>query len=196
LPPVVEFDKSGLPEDARTRGIDEAREPRAGERGKRKPRRDRSEIARQAEPTARDRMMPAGERVSEAQPNAEVIDVAASTEALFPERTEAPDRAVNDPRNPRSVSFEDVGPSEAMQQPAPEPAEAAELAEPAEASGDLAPAPLPPRVFETTTVELVPPAPREQPVGRAYNDPREVRRREREAQLRREGEVIRPENAG
>jgi ribonuclease E len=180
-----------LPEEARTRGIEADRTPREDERGKRKPRRDRSEIARSADASARERTPIGALPVMEAQPNAEVLDVAPSTAELFPERSEAPvERASNDPRNPRRVSFDDVGPSQAVETPAVDTGP--RVAEPPE----------PPRVSPAVAaaaqvVELPPPPPpREQPVGRAYNDPREVRRREREAQLRREGEVIRPEGNG
>jgi ribonuclease E len=120
-----------------------------------------------------------------------VLDVTPSTAELFPDRSEASgERASNDPRNPRRVSFDEVGPSQAVETPAVDVgARAAEPPEPPRVSPAVAAA--------AQVVELPPPPPpREQPVGRAYNDPREVRRREREAQLRREGEVIRPEGNG
>jgi len=180
--------EAGLPEEARTRGIDADRLPRGEERGKRKPRRDRSEIARSADASARERTPLGTPPAVEAQPNAEVLDVTPSTAELFPERSEAAvERASNDPRNPRRVSFDEVGPSQAVEAPlvdAVAPAAEAPRVSPAVAAA-------------AQVVELPPPPPpREQPVGRAYNDPREVRRREREAQLRREGEVIRPEGNG
>jgi ribonuclease E len=191
-PDVVSAREAGLADESRTRGIDADRSPREGERGKRKPRRDRSEIARAADEGARERAPRTSAPVVEAQPNAEVVDITPSATDLFPERSDTPvDRASNDPRNPRRVAFDAVDASEALLEQAP-----AETPEPVKVAPREEPRPPSPAVVAAAqTVELPPPPPpRDQPVGRAANDPREVRRREREAQLRREGEVIRPDS--
>jgi ribonuclease E len=184
---------ANLSTESRTRGIDGPRLPPDGERGKRKPRRDRDAIARQSE-GSRDRSTPTPAQFApSAQPNAEIIDVTPSSAELFPERTgfdAEPVRAANDPRNPQSAG---------------EPADAdvpfAARAVAAEAeippAAPVVPPPSPAVAAAAVVVPLAaPPPPREQPVGRAANDPREVRRREREAQLRRDGVISTPEGSG
>jgi len=178
----------------RTRDIAESRAPGDAERGKRKPRRDRSAIARDAEGE------PAGERPKRptepalaAQANAEIIDVTPDVASLFPERGQAsePVRAANDPRVPRSVptavTTAPEEPSEIAVAAEPELAEETSTAEEEHHAAAVPMEPRPTAVSEPITPVFKPaPAP-EQQGGRAYNDPREVRRREREAQLRREG---------
>ena len=153
----------GARAEGRTRDIDEDRTPTDLEQSKRRPRRDRASVAR----NQGDERRP----VPNAEPVEEAVAAAAplSVTAEFVE-ADAPVDIVEP-----APSFEGVEPLAAMQPvsdaPRPKAAPAVVVLSPIEAAAEA--------------VKQEP----ERPAGRAANDPREVRKREREARLRQEGVI-------
>jgi ribonuclease E len=169
------------PDEMRTRDLSEDRAPLPDNAGKRKPRRDRSAISRREEGAASEtaaRRTATADDAHSASVSMATVDPVATAE-LFPEQPVRPDdRASNDPRVAARAT------------PAPRQSPSVEApAEPEESTTATRPAPLPRREPVVTAEQpvFVPTPPPEIPAGRAYNDPREVRKREREARLRQEG---------
>jgi ribonuclease E len=150
--------------EGRTRDVDEDRTPADLEQSKRRPRRDRASVARnQGESNNRPTAQPAPAPVVPASvaPEPEPVIEQAATVPV------APDAFVES-------ALETIAPeaSEPIEvEPRPKPAPAVVIVSPIEAAA--------------AAVKQEP----ERPAGRAANDPREVRKREREARLRQEGVI-------
>jgi ribonuclease E len=151
--------------EARTRDVNEDRTPADLEQSKRRPRRDRASVARNQGDEQR-RPQPSAEPVEEASPiaantmePAELVDLAARVQVV-----EAPAFETAEPvREFDSAPIDDA--------PRPKPVPSIVVVSPIEAAAEA--------------VKQEP----ERPAGRAANDPREVRKREREARLRQEGVI-------
>jgi ribonuclease E len=156
-------DRADVPDvDARTRNVDEDRTPADLEQSKRRPRRDRASVARN-QPSE------GGSRPA-VQPSPEPSDSPQIPEpVLAEERSTTPPLTIVD-------SAAEPGPAAAAtehteSEPRSKPAPAVVIESPIEAAA--------------AAVKQEP----ERPAGRAANDPREVRKREREARLRQEGVI-------
>ncbi len=162
----------GARAEGRTRDVSEDRTPADLDQSKRRPRRDRASVARNQE------------RRTSARAGAESVEEVAASAATV------------------SDSIEAVAPQEvADAAPVYGSAESAQTLESAsmfeaptyEAPVEEAPRPKPaPAVVVVSPIEAAAEAVKqepERPAGRAANDPREVRKREREARLRQEGVI-------
>ena len=153
--------------DGRTRDVREDRTPSDLENSKRRPRRDRASVARGEQPRGE------GEIAGVVTP----VEVAVVESSTVVEVESVPAMHV----------------TEAYEAPTIVETTDADFAEPTATVVDEAPRPKPqPAVVVVSPVELAAEAVKqepERPVGRAANDPREVRRREREARLREEGVI-------
>ena len=153
--------------EGRTRDVREDRTPSDLENSKRRPRRDRASVAR-------------GEQ---SRGEADVAAVATPAEVAVVEAATVVEV--------ESAPVTHV--AEAYEAPTVVETPAADFAEPTEPIVEDVPRPKPqPAVVVLSPVELAAEAVKqepERPVGRAANDPREVRRREREARLREEGVI-------
>jgi ribonuclease E len=151
------------PVEQRTRNVSEDRTPPDLEQSKRQPRRDRSHIAA-SESSAR-----SPQRTPQAEPAAR----AAAAPAVE-------DSKATDAAPPSTVAAHAAASATKVAASASEPAESKPT-----------PEPVAPGATESSQSETVP-APAPEPVataeqGRASNDPREVRRRQREAEMREQG---------
>jgi ribonuclease E len=162
--------------DGRTRDVSEDRTPADLENSKRRPRRDRASVARgEQRPDAADvTVEPASSELAVTN-TPDFVEVV-STPTAFEEPAAA------------AQPIEALQPTEALQ-----PVEASQPStyEPDVVAEPERPRP-PPAVVVVSPVEAAAAAVRpepERPTGRAANDPREVRRREREARLREEGVI-------
>ncbi len=155
-------ERSDGPRGSRTRDIDEDRTPTDLEQSKRRPRRDRASLARSQGGQTNSR--PAELQTSESVPPA----IPASGEDSLPARVDL----AADQRHVENAASMSAG------MPSPSSATGAES-----------------QVSDAPAVSIVAPAAvtfqpePEPPAGRAANDPREVRKREREARLRQEGVI-------
>jgi ribonuclease E len=157
--------------EGRTRDVDEDRTPADLQQSKRRPRRDRASVARnQAGEGSNGRTAP--------QPTPVASEATASVEPeqVFQERpatTEQPAPVGESLAELHSEPLRDESAAETIEvvAPRPKPAPAVVIVSPIEAAA--------------AAVKQEP----ERPAGRAANDPREVRKREREARLRQEGVI-------
>ncbi len=166
--------------EARTRGLDaehaDRAEPRSGSR--RKPRRDRSAVARDRD--SAESPAPRTQDLPSAGVAAIEVDPLAGAELFAAEPPRAEGRASNDPRVARHAPIEPVDSVAAT------PPVTANADVPLTAIAPPSAPPPSPNVATEQPVFKAKEAPAV-PAGRAANDPREVRRREREAALRNEG---------
>ncbi len=164
--------------ESRTRDVDEDRTPADLERSKRRPRRDRASVARNQEGEANRQRFQQGAAADAAPP----VSEASSASNDVPSPASEP-YVVEPPRELAAQAPDATTPSEGLFD-APEVAPQFEPAPPP-------PPPAPavvivsPLATATAAVQQEP----ERPVGRAANDPREIRKREREARLRQEGVI-------
>ena len=151
--------------EARTRDVEEDRTPTDLERSKRRPRRDRASVARNQEAETNRQPSPAAPAVVDS-PSAS----AASEPAVSATHVVEPSMpAAVEPLVPVFASIEPADTGEAISPPTPSPAVVI----------------VAPTAAATAAVQQEP----ERPAGRAANDPRELRKREREARLRQEGVI-------
>ena len=151
--------------EGRTRDVDEDRTPADLEKSKRRPRRDRASVARNQE----------AENTSQSSQSAPAT-VDQTSASAAPEPTAPPTRIV-EPSAPSPVepptrslpSIESADASDTISGPTPAPAVVI----------------VPPIAAAPVAIPQEP----ERPAGRAANDPRELRKREREARLRQEGVI-------
>ena len=151
--------------EARTRDVDEDRTPTDLERSKRRPRRDRASVARNQEAENNRQPSPPAPGVVDPPSASATSETTTSPaqveEPLMPSPVEPP--------MPAFASIEPADTGEAVSRPTPSPAVVI----------------VAPITAATAAVEQEP----ERPAGRAANDPRELRKREREARLRQEGVI-------
>ena len=160
----------GARAESRTRDVNEDRTPTDLEQSKRRPRRDRASVARNQGDERRPQ--PSAEPVEEAS-------VVAASAVELPEalETAAPIEVAESQVTESASFFETVEPESEIvsapidEAPRPKPAPSVVVVSPIEAAAEA--------------VKQEP----ERPAGRAANDPREVRKREREARLRQEGVI-------
>jgi ribonuclease E len=151
--------------ETRTRDVNEDRTPAELDRSKRRPRRDRASVARSQEgefprPTSETNI-----------PIVEALPIEAEVAAPTPATPDVVEIAAHVPE------FEAVQVAPAIDSIAEAPSEAPP---PRPAAVVISPIEMAAAVVQKES---------ERPAGRAANDPREVRRREREARLRQEGVI-------
>jgi ribonuclease E len=154
----------GARAEGRTRDVEEDRTPADLEQSKRRPRRDRASVARNQGDERRP--APTAEPVeSVAETATPLLATAEAVEAELPVQVaeDAPSFGSEPEAAIQSAPIEDA--------PRPKPAPAVVVLSPIEVAAEA--------------VKQEP----ERPAGRAANDPREVRKREREARLRQEGVI-------
>jgi ribonuclease E len=156
--------------EGRTRDVSEDRTPVDLDQSKRRPRRDRASVARNQGDERRP--TPAAESAEEVA----AVTVSEPIEAATPPSTidaaPAYGRAEPEQTLESAPTFEAPAPQTPVEEaPRPKPAPAVVVVSPIEAAAEA--------------VKQEP----ERPAGRAANDPREVRKREREARLRQEGVI-------
>ncbi len=162
--------------ESRTRDVDEDRTPADLERSKRRPRRDRASVARNQEGEANRQQFQQGPSVGVLPPA--VSESLVSVEAAPPPADSYVAESTPQLAEVMVAATPDAGLFDAPEvtpllpsTPPPPPAPAVVIVSPLAAA--------------TAAVQQEP----ERPVGRAANDPREVRKREREARLRQEGVI-------
>ncbi len=148
--------------ESRTRDVGEDRTPTDLEQSKRRPRRDRASVARNQDSGDR-RPEPIAARMNEAVPDEVPVPIVSGVETVATPETASVQTSFG------HVELSEPTPTDDA--PRPKPAPAVVVVSPIEAAAEA--------------VKQEP----ERPAGRAANDPREVRKREREARLRQEGVI-------